>query len=526
MKYCILLLMFFSLHEAIASVFFSLEDVNTREQYALVIDARLHESKDKLNDFKKIILDFPILIQESNHRLIPLIILVPSCLDHINPLDERAYFTEAARTTLAWTRAYYEVIGGIIDPFIIPTEREEIINPDNLFLLIHEKDFSLRKNNKKRGINERIITYNFEVMKLFKTSCCLVPFDYDASSKSAVRKISIALTDRGYKKRYLLSGGAGMIGSHLTKRLLAEGNQVIVLDNLITGSLDNIDSCLENPHFAFVKFDVCIPFELDVRVDGVIHCASLPSPAFYYKNPYETLLVGLQGTKNLLDIALINDARFLFTSTSEVYGDPEVNPQYEEYAGNADCMGQRSAYDQSKRGGETLIKLYFDEYGLDVRIARIFNTYGPGMAVDGRVVSNFMNALLEDQPLVIYGDGNQTRSFGYIDDTIDGLYRLLTINESLLENAIMNRVFNIGTPQEFTIMQLAQKIDTLSSKFFNKSVQIQNITNPDLSDPRLRRPDITRAEKILDFHPAVGLEEGLEKTFLYFLKKKENSHGA
>ena len=505
------------------SVFFSLEDAYTHEQYALVIDTRLHASENKLEDYKKIVLDFPTMMKESNNRLIPLIILVPSSLEHINPLNDGAYFTEAARTALAWIRTYYEVIGGIIDPFIIPMQTEEI-DADDLFLLIHEKDLLCRNKVEIKNIRHRIISYYSDI-NLLKVPCTLRPIDFSAGVTNSFKKISIQLSELNYNKRYLISGGAGMIGSHLVKRLLQEGNQVIVLDNLSSGSIDNIEPYFNNQNFCFVNYDVCIPFELDVKIDGVIHCASLPSPAFYYKNPYETLLVGLQGTKNLLEIAKNNHARFLFTSTSEVYGDPEVNPQYEEYAGNVDCMGQRSAYDQSKRGAETFIKLYFDEYGLDARIARIFNTYGPGMAVDGRAVPNFMNALLENKPLVIYGDGNQTRSFGYIDDTVNGLCLLLSINETFLSDSMMDRVFNIGMPYEFTIGQLAEKFDILSNKYLNKSIKIQKIPNPDISDPRIRRPDITRAKKILGFHPVVNIDEGLEKTFLYYLKKRENVHG-
>lgn len=518
------LVIFFFSHPISPSVFFSLEDAFTKEQYALVIDARLHASKNKLEDYKKIILDLPGIMQESNKKMIPLIILVPSCLEHINPINEVAYFTEAARTALAWIRAYYEVIGGIIDPFIIPLQTEEI-DPDDLFLLIHEKDLFCRSKVEIKNIRQRIISYNPDI-NLLKVPCILRPIDFSVCERNSLKKISLQLSDLNYNKRYLISGGAGMIGSHMVKRLLHEGNQVIVLDNLSSGSLDNVEPYFENPNFVFVNCDVCIPFELEAKIDGVIHCASLPSPAFYYKNPYETLLVGLQGTKNLLEIAKKNASRFLFTSTSEVYGDPEVNPQYEEYAGNVDCMGQRSAYDQSKRGAETLIKLYFDEYRLDARIARIFNTYGPGMAVDGRAVPNFMDALLEDKPLVIYGDGNQTRSFGYIDDTVNGLYLLLSISESFLSENMIDRVFNIGTPSEFTIAQLAQKFDHLSKKYFNKPMEIKKISNPDASDPRVRRPDITRAKKILGFNPLVSLDEGLEKTFLYFLKKRENTYDA
>jgi dTDP-glucose 4,6-dehydratase len=237
------------------------------------------------------------------------------------------------------------------------------------------------------------------------------------------------------------------------------------------------------------------------------------------------LLVGLHGTQNTLEVARAKNARYLFTSTSEVYGDPLIHPQPESYGGNVDCMGKRSAYDQSKRGAEVLIKLYFEHYGVDTRIARLFNTYGPGMRLaDGRVINNFLESLINNTPLKINGSGDQTRSFAYVDDTIDGIFRLIDNDALCNEPHITQRVFNLGNPDEFTINELAYKVNELSKKYFNREIPIIHRENPDMSDPRMRRPDISRAQTILGFMPRVSLDEGLEKSLQFFLNKHNKDY--
>ena len=246
----------------------------------------------------------------------------------------------------------------------------------------------------------------------------------------------------------------------------------------------------------------------------------MPSPKDYYERPIETLRAGLHGTYQTLQLAEKNAARYLLGSTSEVYGDPDVNPQPETYIGNVDVMGKRSQYDQSKRGAETFCKLFFDQYGLDIRIARIFNTYGPHMRLgDGRVVTNFIQAALLNTPLTIYGTGNQTRSFAYVADTVQALYKLAT-NDSIAQlEDIDDRIFNVGNPQECSINVVAQKINNLSQKHLDKTVSITHIPQFDFTDPKVRKPDITKISHALDYHPNIDFDQGLEKTFLYFFRK-------
>jgi dTDP-glucose 4,6-dehydratase len=318
----------------------------------------------------------------------------------------------------------------------------------------------------------------------------------------------------------LISGAIGFIGSHLTKALLDQGHQVIGLDNLSCCDSKNIEPFKSNANFNFFYHDVTQPIEVAGPIDCVIHLASVPSPAFYYAMPIETMTSGLCGTENMLEVALQKRARFLFTSTSEVYGDPTVSPQPETYPGNVDPLGMRAPYDQSKRGAETLIKIYHERYHLDVRIARLFNTYGPHMRLDdGRVITNFIQALLTNTPMTLYGSGEQTRSFSYVNDTVRGLLRLLNV-EFAPTTPIQERVFNIGSTHEVTIEQLAHKYNEVARKLGISPTEIKSIKAFDTSDPKQRRPDLTRAQQILQYEPTFSLTDGLEKTLLYFLKKE------
>jgi nucleoside-diphosphate-sugar epimerase len=317
--------------------------------------------------------------------------------------------------------------------------------------------------------------------------------------------------------RIVITGGAGFLGSHMCKELVSQGHQVIVLDTLICSSRNNIAELENSPHFAFYNVDVTKPYDIAGPIDLVVHLASCPSPEFYYNNPIETLMSGLQGTKYALELALRKNARFMIGSTSEVYGDPEVSPQCEEYPGRVSAFGKRSQYDQSKRGAETLIKLYFERHNIDIRIARIFNTYGPAMALhDGRVVTNFIAAILEDKPVTVYGDGLQTRSFAYASDTVDGLIGLAFTDRITECPCIDQRIFNVGTPQEFTIKELADEINLISLKYLSKPAHIRYVPNIDPDDPKKRNPDITKINKLIGYEPLVRLKEGLEKTFLFF----------
>jgi len=306
------------------------------------------------------------------------------------------------------------------------------------------------------------------------------------------------------KKTVLITGGAGFIGSHMCERLLTDNYKVICLDNFATGSADNIKELFQYKDFRFNKCNVSNHLDIPGRVDYVLHCASFASPKDYLDFPIETLKVGSLGTHNALGLAKKKKAVFLLFSTSEVYGDPLVHPQKESYWGHVNSIGVRSCYDESKRFSEALTMAYHRVHKLDTKIVRIFNTYGPRMRHnDGRVVPNFIFSALRNQPLTVYGKGQQTRSFCYIDDLVEGLLRLMFSK--------FNEPVNLGNPNEFTIMQLARlvlKITKSKSKIIYKQLP--------LDDPRQRQPDIDRAKKMLSWQPSVCLQEGLERTVSWF----------
>jgi len=314
--------------------------------------------------------------------------------------------------------------------------------------------------------------------------------------------------------RILLSGAAGFIGSHLCDRLLAEGHDVVGLDNFVTGSKENIAHLAGNPRFHLIEHDVSKTIEPPGKVDAVMHFASPASPNpdspyGYPQLPIQTLKAGALGTHNMLGVAKANGARFLLASTSEIYGDPLEHPQKETYWGHVDPVGPRSVYDEAKRFAEAMTMAYYRYHNLDTRIVRIFNTYGPRMRLDdGRVVPNFIGQALRGEPLTIYGDGTQTRSFCYVDDLVDGIYRLLRSDE--------HDPINLGNPTEISIRQFADRI----SAMFDPPSPIRVMADRRGSgDPQRRQPDITRASTVLDWSPKVPLEEGLTLTVRYFQTK-------
>jgi len=304
--------------------------------------------------------------------------------------------------------------------------------------------------------------------------------------------------------RYAISGAAGFIGSHICDKVIASGHQVIALDNLITGHYENLNHLESSAGFQYRFQDVCQPFKIDGPVDRVFHLASLASPVDYLKNPLETLESGSTGTRNMLELALEKNARFLVTSTSESYGDPLEHPQVETYWGNVNPVGLRSCYDESKRYAEAITMAYHRVHGLKTNIARIFNTYGPRMALnDGRVVPAFIDQALKGSKLTVFGDGSQTRSFCYISDMVDGLLRLSESDERF--------PVNLGNPTEMTILQFAKAIQAK----FGSDIEIEYFPLPS-DDPKLRRPDITKAKALLNWEPKVSLDEGLSRTISYF----------
>jgi len=306
------------------------------------------------------------------------------------------------------------------------------------------------------------------------------------------------------RKRVLITGGAGFLGSHLCERLLNEGCDVLCADNFYTGSKKNIKALMGNPYFELLRHDITFPLYLEV--DEIYNLACPASPIHYQNDPVQTTKVNVHGSINMLGLAKRIKAKILQASTSEVYGDPTVHPQPETYHGNVNCIGPRSCYDEGKRCAETLFFDYFRQHKLKIKVARIFNTYGPKMHLkDGRVVSNFIVQALRGTPLTIFGDGTQTRSFCYVDDLIEGLVRLMNTNDEV------TGPINIGKPGEFTILELAEKVIELSN---SKSEVVFKKLPAD--DPMQRRPDITKARKILEWEPEVELEDGLKRTIAYF----------
>jgi dTDP-glucose 4,6-dehydratase len=311
--------------------------------------------------------------------------------------------------------------------------------------------------------------------------------------------------------RILITGGAGFIGSHLCDRLLDQGHEVIAMDNLSTGSVDNVAHLAGHEHFRFIKHDVTNYIFLEGPLDAVFHLASLPSPVDYLNFPIQTLKVGALGAHKTLGLAMEKDAIFLLASTSEVYGDPLVHPQSEDYWGNVNPVGPRGVYDESKRFAEALTMAYHNYHGVDTRIVRIFNTYGPRMRMDdGRVVPNFICQALRNDALTVYDDGARTRSFCFVDDTVDGMIRLLHSTETT--------PVNMGNPDEMTILEFAHRVLEL----VGSESEITFVTPTDArtaDDPKVRSPDISKAKHVLGWEPRTSLEEGLGQTIEYFRGK-------
>lgn len=307
--------------------------------------------------------------------------------------------------------------------------------------------------------------------------------------------------------RIVVSGAAGFIGSHFCDRLLAEGHTVVGLDNFLTGAARNLMHLADEPRFRLIQQDITEPFSIAGAVDAVVNMASPASPKDYHEHPIETLMVGSAGTGRMLDLAREKRARFLLTSTSECYGDPEVHPQVESYWGHVNPVGPRSCYDESKRFAEALTMAYHRKHGVATHIARIFNTYGPRMKLnDGRVVPAFLSEALAGAPITVFGDGSQTRSFCYVTDLVDGLYRLMLCDERY--------PVNLGNPREMTILEFAEQIRRLTDS--QSPTEFRPLPE---DDPKQRRPDIGKARAVLGWEPHVTLEDGLRLTVEYFRRE-------
>jgi len=310
--------------------------------------------------------------------------------------------------------------------------------------------------------------------------------------------------------RILVLGGSGFIGSHLCERLLSEGHRVIAMDNYITGARRNVEHLLGHANFSLIENDVTVSCDVDEPLDAVMNLASPASPVGYLDNPIETMKVGSHGTYNALELAVRKGARFLMASTSEVYGDPKEHPQKESYWGHVNSIGVRSVYDEAKRFAEALTMAYHRKHGLRTRIIRIFNTFGPRMALeDGRVVPNFVRQAVNDEPLTVYGDGSATRSFCYVTDLVDGMLRLLWSDEPM--------PVNVGNPREMTMTEFAEAVLAAAGPQCRSAITYVNPGAARIADdPQRRQPDITRARTILGWEPRVSLEDGLRETLAYF----------
>jgi dTDP-glucose 4,6-dehydratase len=527
-----ILIIFFLSIEAHNHWFFVHNFQKNSQNFIVYYDQSLfsQSNNDELPLFTRSALHLPALLEYAKHNKLPVIAVLPEDYGHYGPLHENASRTEGTCVALSWLSAYHRFTYlGNLDIRIIVCSKNDIDSSAFMQALeeIAGRVFKYY-SCPEESISQRIV----RIQELVNTDLTTTPvphtmispaIDIFSSLPEYQRPVSLAPLLpplQPQQRRLCITGGAGFIGSHITREWLARGHQVIGIDNFLCSSRDNLQEFSTNENFCILQWDVSFPFTLEGPITDIIHCASIPSPALYYIMPRETLLSGLHGTKNTLDCALQKGARYLFTSTSEVYGDPMIHPQPEDYPGNVNSFGKRSAYDQSKRGAETLIMLYTKKYGIDTRIARIFNTYGPGMQLkDGRVVNNFINEILNNMPLSIYGTGLQTRSFCYISDTVSGILKLLDSPE-ITHAPIQDKVFNIGNNHEITIIHLSKLLKQLSEKYLARSLHTQHLPPRDSTDPQQRCPDLTRATALLQYQPHMSLQKGLEETFLFFLTNR------
>ncbi|MBU9888751.1 MAG: GDP-mannose 4,6-dehydratase [Candidatus Omnitrophica bacterium] len=492
-------------------------------------------------DFHQMVFDFPKILERAAQTKKPVVLVVPEDLDGFSPLADEAPWIEGARVSLAWASAYYRFKElGNVDVRVLRVPRSGVSQKQitKAVQLLTGKKIKPVPGTPEEQFEARMFTLaavlgtrKVPSKNLVLERRSLTSLD-GVGSRPAERVIlrpKLSRIPEG-KQRILVVGGAGFIGTNLVQALLAEGHQVIVMDSMVSA----------NPFFETIfegdtdlhleKWDASRPFEIEGPVDLIFHLGSLASPVDYYGKPLETMRAGLMATKEVLELARRKRARFFFSSTSEVYGDPKVHPQPETYAGAVSPFKKRSQYDESKRGAETLIKLYHERYAgaerLDLRIARLFNTYGPYMRIDdGRVVTNFIQKIFANEPIEIYGDERITRSFGFVDDTLSGILKLVRTEHLAAETPITERVFNIGNDGEFTLRALADLTNRLGEKYLKRTVPIKIVPIKDPTDPNRRRPDLTRARTRLDYKPSVSLREGFEKTFLYFMLHREALKG-
>lgn len=508
----------------------TLDSVHSSEKENPFFSMRSHSSKtyifhiphpEYVSHFKNLFFnacfDFPQLLEKAAQKNIPIILAIPEQYFPISTTEQTAPAIEGARIALAWASAFYRFrsLGNVdirtvlipqhtyptdIVPFLLHASQmhfknDDILTPEEKMAqrLINAKDLSMQKDLQELQIKPLFI-------------------QQPKQSKHIITPKAQS------QKTIVITGVAGFLGSYLAQAFLEKDFAVIGIDNFACSTGENLAILHAYPHFEFYELDVSQPFNVEGPVDFIAHLASIPSPADYYKMPIETLRSGLHGAHNALMLAAKKNARILLASSSEVYGNPEMHPQHESYKGNVNPIAMRSQYDESKRGEETLAKLFYDAYGIDIRIARIFNTFGPRMRLsDGRVMTNFIQAVLNAQPMIVHGDGTQTRSPTFVTDTINGLVSLLESESITPCKTIEERIFNVGTPHEYSINEIAIIVNKLSEKHLRYTVPIQHVPHIDPTDPKVRRPDITLLAKATGFQPTVTFEDGLEIMFLHYL---------
>lgn len=457
-------------------------------------------------------LQLPALLERAHVEQKKVLLLIPDNYQHTKTTQPSAPLTEGARVAMAWISAYYRFYD--LDATILICSSQ---NSAEHFIKICNTFLTNASPTHKESIHQRVLNLDTIPEQNQPDDLCFYKkvLLYQISPQPTL--ITPELPEQQpHQKRILITGGAGFIGSHLAERYLLEGHQVIILDDFSCCTQENLTT-IKHPNLFWYKYDVSNPFSVEGPIDTVFHLASYPSPVDYYQKPIQTMRAGLHGTRNSLELALEKNARFVMGSTSEVYGDPHVHPQPEAYAGNVDPIGKRSQYDQSKRGAETWCKYYFDTYNLDIRIMRIFNTYGPRMRLgDGRVVTNFIKAALENSSITIHGTGDQTRSFGFVSDTVDGIYRVAESNDISSFSDLDDRIFNVGNPGEFSINQVAEAVNTLSQKLLGNPTTITHIPQFDMSDPQIRCPNISHIQNVTGYNPTILFKDGLQRTFQYF----------
>ncbi len=518
-----LLFSFLFIFTLLSAEFYTLERHGKTEAYVFsYLDIN---TQNPLASFRQVVFNFPALLDyvHKNSDVKKIVLMVPKGLVGRSPLDDEAPLYEGARVALSWASAYvrFEKLGNLDIRVLLcdkKLEGNELARQVDLLsrrVVDLKKDMDLEECMKARCFSD----ISSGLYSVTKEPSVLRPFNSEPLIKTSWNvfpAVSFGPLVEG-RKRFVVTGGAGFLGMHLVQRLIKEGHQVIVVDNGLCCDPRNFDILRKLSNCAVVDYDVTVPFFVQGKIDWIIHLASVPSPVFYYDLPIETLKTGLNGTLNCMDLALNTGAKFLFASTSEVYGDPKVNPQPETYVGNVNPIGKRCQYDQSKRGAETLIKLYTDKNkNFDARMVRIFNTYGPYMRLqDGRFITHMIESVFANKPIRVYGDGTQTRSFGYATDTVDGIVRLINY-EFNGHMPIDKKVFNVGNQREMSINDAVAIVQKLAKKMFNRDISHYYEKQIDATDPTKRCPDLTRTTSVLGYKPTIMVEEGIEQTIRYF----------